>query len=129
MNSCLQRIARALSLCAASLMEEFHTFQPRAAKHHRAAASCTTIAAWKAAVMKARSHPSTRAAHPSDTLLLALARLAAWSSSSSQVERGFAVTSGLRGGQSEDEFLEREGNVLIIKTDPVKDKDRHATNA
>ena len=39
------------------------------------------------------------------------------------VERDFEQTMGIRGGQSEDETVERESDILIIRKDPLSDND------
>ena len=97
---------------------------PRAAKAKAASPSFTNFEAWVAAIRRTQQHERTRASHPAQNIKAVVARLGCWSSSSSTVERSFEETSGLRGGQSEDEFVNREGDILIIKKDPLLDKDR-----
>ena len=109
---------------AEELLAEYHDFFPRAAKAKAASPSFTNFEAWVAAIRRTQQHERTRASHPAQNIKAVVARLGCWSSSSSTVERSFEETSGLRGGQSEDEFVNREGDILIIKKDPLLDKDR-----
>ena len=70
------------------------------------------------AILRTQKHgKQQRAAHPAENIKAAVLRLGCWSSSSSTVERSFEETSGLKGGQSEDDFVDRENDVLIIRRD------------
>eukprot|EP00974_Lingulodinium_polyedra_P046854 4490478-Lingulodinium_polyedra.AAC.1 len=51
-------------------------------------------------------------------------RSCAWSSSTSEVERGFSVTSAIKGGSSEDFHCSRELNILTIISE-CQDRSEH----
>ena len=108
------------------LLSEYHHFFPRAAKAKAASPSFTNFEAWRAAILRTQKTAHSRTSHPAQNIKAAVARLGCWSSSSSTVERSFEETTGLRGGQSEDEFVERERDILIIRKDPLQNKDRIA---
>ena len=57
---------------------------------------------------------SVREAHPSANIAQILMRYCAWSSSTSEVERGFSITSALKAGSSEDLHCARESDILTI---------------
>ena len=66
--------------------------------------------------MDTQRRGSVKVNHPADNLLAVLPRWALWVLSTSDVERGFSVTSSLRGGSSEDLNLQREEENLMTNT-------------
>lgn len=71
---------------------------------------------------KGHSTSKSRAAHSTEALLPALARLGAWSCSSS-VERGFGIALAAKQlGQGQDEHVALEENILIIQQDILRGK-------
>ena len=76
---------------------------------------CSNFEAWSKAVLGTQSRNCTRRNHPAQNLLAVLPRWAVWVVSTSDVERGFQATTSLRGGQSEDLFVSREEEILIVK--------------
>ena len=115
-SSLLDRLARSLKLDALELRAQFAKFQPLASKLH-AQGTHSTFAAWSEAVMSTQKTATSRQLHPAEVLVQALARFGAWSSSSSDVERGFSLSSSLRGGQSEDIYCAMEEAISILKAD------------
>ena len=59
---------------------------------------------------------NVKANHPADNLLAVISCWASRELSTSDVERGFSVTSSLRGGRSEDLHFQREEDILTVKT-------------
>ena len=79
--------------------------------------------------MDTQRRRSVKVNHPADHLLAVLPRWASWVLSTSDVERGFSVTSSLRGGSSEDLNFQREEEILMIKTANISDPKKLITEA
>ena len=79
--------------------------------------------------MDTQRRGSVKVNHPADNLLAVLPRWASWVLSTSDVERGFSVTSSLRGGSSEDLNFQREEEILMIKTANISDPKKLITEA
>ena len=113
LQNCLQRLAQVINVCPATLQYEFQNFYPLAAKYGKQ--GLRTFEAWKKAIEVTAKR---RASHSTDALLPVLARLGAWSCSSSSVERGFGIALASKQlGQGQDEHLPSEESVLIIQQD------------
>ena len=113
LQNCLQRLAQVINVCPATLQYKFQNFYPLAAKYGKQ--GLRTFEAWKKAIEVTAKR---RASHSTDALLPVLARLGAWSCSSSSVERGFGIALASKQlGQGQDEHLPSEESVLIIQQD------------
>ena len=115
----LHRLAIALNICPIDLCNQFHRFEPMAHKVKQRM-NCSNLEAWREALMARRTTPALRAKYPSGLLLQALARYACWKSVSSEVERGFAQSSGLKHGNSEDIFIDKEEALMILRCDRLE---------
>ena len=91
-ETCLRRLAQTLNIAPADLIYQFRVFEPYAGQVF-AQRSCSNLEAWAQVVKQLRNKES-------DALLPALTRYAAWTSSSCECERTFAITSELRRGFS-----------------------------
>jgi hypothetical protein len=114
----LKRLATAIGIDADDLATEFFHFEPIAIKMYRSKTT-SNFNAWADVVRRTRKRKGTAMRHPSDNLVACLARYGAWSSSSCDVERGFAVSSELMGGYSEGVNTCREENVMILRCDAM----------
>ena len=112
----LDRLAVSLGLSSNELCAQFHHFEPMSLKVFRVS-RCSNFEAWREAVMERQKRPSMKQQHPAGVLIQCLARFGAWSSSSSDVERGFAQSASLRGGYSEDVNTKREEQLMILRCD------------
>ena len=112
-NEGLSRLARVFGICEQRLIEQFHRHEPYAAEHY--ARSKGTIASWREAISRLGKG---RKGNTADELTIVLIRYGAWVASTCDVERNFSKTSALRGGQCNDEFLDREENVIVLQTAP-----------
>lgn len=113
-NEGLSRLARVFGICEQRLIEQFHRHEPYAAEHY-ARSKGTTIASWREAISRLGKG---RKGNTADELTIVLIRYGAWVASTCDVERNFSKTSALRGGQCNDEFLDREENVIVLQTAP-----------
>jgi hypothetical protein len=112
-----------LELDCDELVAQFFHFEPMALRNFKTT-STTNYAAWKTAVLATQKKASTRANHRADVLVQCLARYGAWTSSSSDVERGFAQSVQLKGGKSEDLHTSREESLMILRCDPMTDGEK-----
>ena len=115
----LTKLANVLQLPAAELIDQFHVFEPMAIRNKKIN-NCSNFAAWSSAVLPTQSRQTTAKAkekYTASCLIPVLARYGAWVSSSSEVERGFAKTSKIRGGQSEDLNTSNEESILLLQSD------------
>lgn len=115
----LDRLAASIGICPIELYEQFNHFEPIAAKNMQRM-KCTNFEAWRDAVLARRSTNILRAKYPSDALLRALARYGTWTASSSDVERGFAQSSRLKGGSSEDLHVDKEELLMVLRSDKLE---------
>ena len=117
-QNCLEKLAQVIQVCPTTLQFEYDHFFPLAAKFGRQ--GLQTFDAWKKAV---DSTSKSRAAHSTEALVPVLARLGAWSCSSSSVERGFGIALAAKQlGQGQDEHVALEENILIIQQDILRGK-------
>ena len=114
-DDCLKRICNALNLAFDMLRAQYYYYEPVAINIARSR-KCSNFEAWKAAVSK-------RITFPCDVLQEVLIRYATWNASSSDVERGFAVSLALRGGKCNDQHTKREEEMMILRCDRVPDTD------
>jgi hypothetical protein len=92
MDAHLTRIAQLLTLNPSALKAQFHDHRPRAARLFAQSGEISSAEAWRQAV-KQTQQSQARKNHPSDVLVLALARFLGWGWSTSSAERTFAVSS------------------------------------
>ncbi len=76
--------------------------------------------------MKNQAARRLRKSHPAAALVPVLTRYAAWTASTSEVERTFSKTVELKGGQSEDLFVHREEDIIVLQADPLHGDDAAA---
>jgi len=117
-NMLLGRLGSALSLDHTDVVEQYHKFQPLAHKLYLQQKR-NNFEAWKQALLLRRQRSHSRDVHRSDALLAVLTRYGTWTSSSSDNERGFAQSSALRQGKSEDTFAAKEESIMILRSDRV----------
>lgn len=89
----LLKLARILKLDVNKLRQHFFDHLPVAqCEFDTRTPACTSFAAWKFAITKAKhSHVATRKLHPVDELLKVCVRAGAWGMSTSGVERTFSM--------------------------------------
>ena len=111
-NRCLEQLAKAIRVDPDLLKWEFNHFLPIAQNFYNAG-DLTNFAAWKKAI---EATSKSRTSHTVDALRPAVVRLGAWSSSSCEVERGFAKAQASKPqGSSQDDDIEIEENFLLIQ--------------
>ena len=113
-KSHLTKLANTLNQDPVALMDQFHLFEP-IARQKKANSHSSNFEAWANAVVPMQASAKQKWCAPA--LIAALVRYGCWIASSSDVERGFAKTSKLRAGQSEDMFTTTEEAVLILQSD------------
>ena len=111
----LTKLGQSLELPTEDVIAEFHHFEP-IARACMKRMSCGTVEAWKRATQVRKTCLMS-----AEMLKKCLARLAAWSSSSSDVERGFVITSSLKKGKSEDPHIRAEEDVVVLRSDSKDD--------
>lgn len=117
-QNCLEKLAQAIGVCAATLQYEYDRLYPLAAKFGKQ--GLRTFEAWKKAVGSASK---SMASYTTEALVPVLARLGAWSCSSSSVERGFGMALAAKQlGQGQDEHVVSEESILIIQQDILRGK-------
>ena len=87
----LLRIAQLLSLNASALKAQFYDHRPIAARLFAQSGDISSSEAWRQAIQKTKSSQS-KTNHPSDVLVMALARFLGWGWSTSTAERTFAIS-------------------------------------
>ena len=115
---CLEKLAQAVSVEPETLIYEFEHFLPISMKFARAE-GLQNFDAWRKAI---KATQKNRMAHSAEALIPVLARLGAWSCSSSAVERGFGKAQAVKQiGQSQDEHVHLEENILILQQDVLQE--------
>ena len=124
----LTKLAHILKLDVNCLSAEFYDHLPIAQyEFELGPAGTSSFAAWRAAVTKARGRSRKRLAHPSDTLVKVLVRMASWGVSTSGVEQSFAalraVVTAQRRGSLTEASMRDEAFILSTKgQSPADDK-------
>ena len=124
----LTKLAHILKLDVNCLSAEFYDHLPIAQyEFELGPAGTSSFAAWRAAVTKARGRNRKRLAHPSDTLVKVLVRMASWGVSTSGVEQSFAalraVVTAQRRGSLTEASMRDEAFILSTKgQSPADDK-------
>ena len=114
----LCRLAQVIGLRSTDLISEFANFEPMATKL-KATNFDTNLDAWAAAIART----SSRSKDSAEALIQCLARYGAWTSSESNVERGFARSLAVKQCHSEDTFTSREEDIVILQCDPLTTKE------
>ena len=115
-ENCLKQLAQAVGVCPATLQFEFQHFYPIAAKFGKQ--GLRTFDAWKRAM---ETTSKNRLAHSNEALVPVLARLGAWTCSSSAVERGFGMALQAKQlGQGQDEHVSSEAMILVLQQDVLQ---------
>ena len=114
----ITRLAKAFHVDPDAALKEYYDLLPLAirAKTHTGQ-QISNFDAWAEAMKLVSRRPSLKQVHPTSNIGPILMRYCAWASSTSEVERGFAVTAALKGGASEDFHCDRERDILTIATE------------
>ena len=109
-QTCLQKLASCVGVSEQDLVMQFKTNQPYA-KAYYTSHDTTNFDAWAETVRRLN--------HDQTALRAVLVRYGAWQASSTECERTFSKTLRLRGGQCEDQFVERELDIIQLQSDPL----------
>jgi len=112
----LEKLAMAFKLPTSNSIAEFFDMYP-IAQNIYCTEGVSNAAAWSSAVRRCSYRASMAARHPTGALRPVLVRYLAWGISTCSVERDFAKTLKLRGGQCEDQFVSREEDALCLQSD------------
>ena len=118
-NESIRKLAMAFNVDPAAAVEEYYTLLPFAIRAKtNSGQHMSNFDAWAHAVREISGRrPSTRGKFPVSNIVAILVRYCAWSTSTSEVERGFAVTTAVKGGSSEDFNCSRETDILTIMSE------------
>jgi hypothetical protein len=117
----IEKLSAAFNVSPQAALEQYYDALPVAQNFKKT--GCDNFEAWRLALERLNSR-HIKAGHPMEALRPLLVRYCSWGGSECGVERGFAITSDLRGGQSEDNHLERESDILVIRHDCANKADR-----
>ena len=114
----ITRLAMAFHVDPDAALKEYYDLLPVAIRAKtNTGQHISNFDAWAEAMKLVSRRRSLKEVHPTRNIGPILMRYCAWASSTSEVERGFAVTSALKAGASEDLHCSRERDILTIVTE------------